>query len=537
MLVEIRCDSFAVENRTIQFLDGLNVILGSKNGSNAIGKSTFLWMIDYAFGGLGYHALWKDIAHHIGKQPVYFAFSFQGQLHYFYRTLQEPRIVCRCDSTGHIIQKITLDAYQHFLYENYGIDRVGTDFSDLREHFFRIYGGENTYERTPYLVKPREKDGKAIEFLLRLFGNGLLLKEIQDMEDEHGIHGQTSVKEQPVNMEKIEQNEKSISSLKDRLKKLMTNADDVQMAAWGFDTQTNQRLEELRNDLRQLTRERNRLQSQRNAIEEKQPFLAENMEGEFQELLSFFPQTELRPFAQIESFHKQVRSILSAEAAEEITRLELLIRQCDAEISVIRSKLEEKGFARELSERTISQCVNIKMSIARMEEENDALFRQKEQQEARQRVQALMNHLLQQRQEGLDSLVSDINRCMERFNRTVTLGQESQPRLRISDEEELSFGTLGNTSEGTAFKSMVLYDLAIMVLTPVPVLIHDSNILKRIGDTHLEQILQQYIALGKQVFIAFDKADSATQGAQHCLTDHAVLTLDDDHVLFGKSWK
>lgn len=81
-----------------------------------------------------------------------------------------------------------------------------------------------------------------------------------------------------------------------------------------------------------------------------------------------------------------------------------------------------------------------------------------------------------------------------------------------------------------------IYDLALAGLFPVPFLIHDSNIIKRIGDDHLEHILKYYQTMGKQVFIAFDKADSVTEPAEAILKDTAVLSLCDGNELYGKSW-
>lgn len=82
MLKEIRCDKFAEEHRSIRFQPGLNTVLGSAGGSNAIGKSTFLWLVDYAFGGNSYYTLSDDIKKHIGAHIVYFTFEFNGQAHY-----------------------------------------------------------------------------------------------------------------------------------------------------------------------------------------------------------------------------------------------------------------------------------------------------------------------------------------------------------------------------------------------------------------------------------------------------------------------
>ena len=76
-------------------------------------------------------------------------------------------------------------------------------------------------------------------------------------------------------------------------------------------------------------------------------------------------------------------------------------------------------------------------------------------------------------------------------------------------------------------------------LTPLPALIHDSSIVKRIEDADFEQILSLYREcedMGKQVFIAFDKADAYTDDTYRMLDEATVLRLSVGNELFGKSW-
>ena len=54
MLKEIRCDKFVSKGsirKPIIFHKGLNTVLGSDSGTNSIGKSTFLMIVDFVFGG------------------------------------------------------------------------------------------------------------------------------------------------------------------------------------------------------------------------------------------------------------------------------------------------------------------------------------------------------------------------------------------------------------------------------------------------------------------------------------------------------
>ena len=143
MLIEIQCDKFAPEHQIIRFNSGLNTVLGSAGGSNAIGKSTFLWIIDYVFGGESYYSLTDDIKKEIGPHTIYFTFEFEGQPYYFYRSTDDPKSVYRIDKERHFITKLTLDEFRRFLFQEYKIGLPALTFSEITERFFRIYGREN----------------------------------------------------------------------------------------------------------------------------------------------------------------------------------------------------------------------------------------------------------------------------------------------------------------------------------------------------------------------------------------------------------
>ena len=112
----------------------------------------------------------------------------------------------------------------------------------------------------------------------------------------------------------------------------------------------------------------------------------------------------------------------------------------------------------------------------------------------------------------------------------MTLGREYAPIIAVSADKNIYFGTRRNTSEGTAFKSMVLYDLALLSLTQLPALVHDSNVLQSISRDYLVKIISLYRACGKQIFIAMDRDDNCK------VDDDVVLELSEGHELFGYSW-
>lgn len=538
MLIEIQCDKFAPAHQTIRFKSGLNTVLGSAGGSNAIGKSTFLWIIDYVFGGESYYSLTDDIKKEIGPHTIYFTFEFEGQPYYFYRSTDDSKYIYRSDKEHHFISKLTLDEFRRFLYQEYNIGIPMLTFSEISERFFRIYGRDNTLEKYPLLMKPREQDEKAVDFLLKLFGHYEIISSIKFMEEELGIKASQlkSRHRQKVDIEKIKSNQKTIESLRNRLQKLMKNSEEAQLAIFGFDTQTFERITVVQKELNNITRKRNHLQSQLNAIKSNIADSKTETSSEFESLLRFFPNANLKAFVEIEQFHVKIREILDEEMDQEINRLQPLIEEYDKEIERLNQKIAESGIAKEMSERVLSQCVNVSKSIDRLEEETAELIHQKELQDARVEIEQKLENLLLKQNEKIGEIQDRINLSMETINGVVTENQETAPLLFITPQKDIIFETPGNTSEGTAFKSLIVYDLSILELRPIPALIHDSNILKRIEDIHLEHILERYQSSKRQVFIAFDKADSTTEKAHKILEETAILRLSDGNELFGRSW-
>lgn len=99
------------------------------------------------------------------------------------------------------------------------------------------------------------------------------------------------------------------------------------------------------------------------------------------------------------------------------------------------------------------------------------------------------------------------------------------------------FFTPDDTGTGIAYKGLVVYDLAVLNLTKLPILVHDSVVLKQISDDAIEKIIELYSTCGKQIIIALDKQDSYSEKTSHLLSDSAVLRLTSNgKELFGRSW-
>ena len=126
---------------------------------------------------------------------------------------------------------------------------------------------------------------------------------------------------------------------------------------------------------------------------------------------------------------------------------------------------------------------------------------------------------------------------MKEFNDSLFTESRKAPHLHFNEYNSYRFETPDDTGTGSNYKGMVVYDLAVLYLTALPAIAHDSLILKNIGNGAVDGIMKIYAQSRKQVFIAFDKQAAYMPDTQKILADNTVLKLSDGNCeLYGESW-
>lgn len=159
--------------------------------NNSIGKSTFLLIIDYCFGGETYSK--SDIRNHVGDHTICFAFEFDKKKYYFSRTVSQKKIVNICNSNYQQLKTIKLDDFKEFLYKQYCPEVEDATFRELVGRFFRIAGKKNDTINNP-LNEGAPSMEPAVVALEKLFGLyryvGALRKQLKESEDKKKVYAQ-----------------------------------------------------------------------------------------------------------------------------------------------------------------------------------------------------------------------------------------------------------------------------------------------------------------------------------------------------------
>lgn len=213
------------KRKPIYFHKGLNVVMGNDTGANSIGKSTFLMIIDFIFGGEDYIKKSIDTQEEVGPHSFEFVFEFDGTEYYFSRSTGDFTKIMICDSNFLPLKEISIDDYNKFLTEKYHLDLPGLTFRGAVSKFFRIYGRDTCDENRPIKSALKEPDSAAIDGMIKLFDKYSILadkkKIYEDAKEEESVFKKAKKYELilSVNNKRIfEENKRRIEILQSRIK-------------------------------------------------------------------------------------------------------------------------------------------------------------------------------------------------------------------------------------------------------------------------------------------------------------------------------
>jgi hypothetical protein len=545
MLTEIRCIEFktnGISRSPVVFNPGLNTVLGDQAGTNSIGKSTFLMIIDFVFGGDDYIEKSIDTHQHVGKHIIQFAFEFNGKLYHFSRDTVMHNRVNRCNAEYQVLNNISIDDFRKFLSDGYGPALPHLTFRSMVSRYFRIYGRDNLDEKRPLLSIPQEKESDAIDSLLKLFNLysalDALKKALKIAQEEEKAHKQ-SVKFnfiQKPTQSKYNKNEQKIDALRKQLEQIATGKKYPEQGLLAdLEPEDARRISTVKNELTNLRRQRNRLESKLELIQRNTEYNIIDFQNDFIDLQTFFPSIEIHNIQEIESFHKKLQGILKDEFIDEKQLTEAQLHETRESIRKNEAIIATEDIPEGIPIKQLNEYADIKKQIDDLERENVA-FRQSQELIVSRKTIAQQ---LESSQSGtFRELQNTISNKMKELNDIIYDEQKQPPILTLySDGKHYIFETPHDTGTGTSYKGLVVFDLSILALTPLPAVIHDSVLLKQIADIPLEKILELYQKSGKQIFIALDKGGSYTRHTEEILEQTAVLRLSDNgNELFGRSW-
>lgn len=530
MLHEIYCEKFSQKH--IVFNPGLSVVLGTLSGDNSIGKSTFLLVVDHVLGGETYSKTY-DIIHNIGEHEIFFSFIFDGITHYFCRKVIDNSKVYQCNDQWKIQSEMGLQEYLDWLSKKYQITLPSLTFRNSVGRYTRVYAKENCNEKHPLHQFPAEKGDNACMALLMLFDEYTTIESVRQQAKKSEEEYSSFTKAQKhqfiptITKSKRKENDDELVQLRDELNAI---GNGLEQKLLDSDATLSEEAVIIKKELSRARRMRTGIAGNLGAIQENGEYAFSSTTKTFTELQSFFPNINLAKITEVESFHKKIAAIFKAELQEKAAELSAELSEYDQIISSLEADLAQLIDNPNIPKTVLNRHAEIVQSIKQKEQENE-LF---DKQEALKKTKSDdADRLATIRMECLQRVANAINSEMNQLNQKICNGLNSAPMLSFT-QSSYKFDVYGT---GDAFKGLISFDLAVLKLSKLPLLVHDSLMLKQISDDAVEQIMRLYGSAGKQVIIAMDKPESYTAYTEKVLNEAAVLKLaPNGQELFGRKW-
>ena len=549
MLIEIQCDKFISHGKIrepIRFHKGLNAVLGDDNGSNSIGKSTFLMILDFVFGGKDYVNKCTDVQTNVQEHNINFTFEFEGDYYHFSRNTVSYNTVTRCDENYNPLpedSQMTLKSYCAFLSEKYGTSvEESLTWRSAVSRYIRVWKRDTLDEERPLKEAKDESAEAAIKKYMQLFGRYLpveaQIQQAKEAEDEKETFKKSADYKHiqaAKNKPEYEDNEKRIAVLKDKQQELAEQSNKGLLNLDAF--QTNH-LTGLENQLRLYCRQKAKVQAQLNSIRREMAEGKKSFKKTYSELERFFPEAEFQTLENIESFHQKLAKVLGDEFKETEKGLATTFMILSNEIVRIQDEIEEIKKIPNVSEAILKEYAQLNTELNNLITANANYDRLNELKKiageyAETRDKVIHDQLL--------AIESQINGKMKEISNSI-FGNEQRmpPVLRMEKLNKYTFDTPNDGGTGAQYRGLITFDLANLNVLPIPFLVHDSPLLKNIEKRVLAEIVRLYAeeeSLGKQVFIAFDMLDTYNEEMQSLLSKYSVLELSPGgNELFGRAW-
>jgi len=543
MLKTISCHkfiSYGQERPPIYFHDGLNTILGSSDGSNSIGKSTFLMIIDFVLGGEDYlEKKTKTVISQVGHHTIDFTLEFDGKEYYFSRNTATPNRVSICSANFMPTGEMSLDEYRKFLQQKYGLAKYGISFRDAVNPYIRVYHRNSLNEEYPLQASDKEAFKSQISRLLKLYGKyqGIGVEEkkfdiAKDKADNMAKSISFSIVNSSHDKAEFKKNEERIKELEKKCEELSSNNNEGLL---DLDSLQAERIAEIKSQLSLLRRQRTRIQSKLESIKQGEEEKYKGKASDYTELQRYFPEVNLAAIEEVEEFHAKLAEILKNERRESIESLEATMEVTNQKIAELEKELSETKQTPTVSQATLKQYAEYHRELDNLRDANKNYERFNQFKEARDQQETIFNDLVTKETTSLGSV---INPKMKEINDFIFDGKKTAPIFSVSSYKKYDFSVENDNGAGAQFRGLITFDLTVLSQTDLPFLVHDSNVFKNIENTALTKILELYSRIkGKQVFIAFDKAQEYGEKAVEILEKTKVLALNQGgNELFGTSW-
>lgn len=542
MLIEIQSDVFKCKNiqdGKVSFHQGLNTIIGY---NNSVGKSLLLFAIDFAYGGEDYSIIDQAMIENIGHHEIKFTHDFNGILHTYLRSTDQPDIVKELRN-NQVIKHWTIEQYRKYLYLQLNDTNLLLSFRELIGPFSRINLKNSNQVVYPMYFYNAQKPSNQVECLLKTYHiyekymneRTAMQNRKSDLSKYVGARElkivETIDKNTRIEYEKrIEELKKLKNELKAKYSDGLITLDELQL----------DNLKELRKQLKALRRQKTVLEAKKNDIILDMGDLETAISSNYNELKRFFPNNNFKELDDVISYAKKLIKITKNEKIESINEIDENLFILNENILELENEIKKIIPNKKIPTSILDDYAKIDAEILAKE---NAIKKEMEFEKYKLVANQSEDTYKKKLQQVIPDFVEEFNMYLKLENDSI-FSNLSSPVLEINANTASSYSlhTEADIGNASTTRGLIIFDILALKKTCVPYLIHDGFITNAFVNENLVKILNYYVTScetlkNKQVFLCLEKADTYKEELKEIAFTHKIIELDlDDKSLYGRAW-
>ena len=459
----------------------------------------------------------SDIIKHVGHHTVFACFEFDGDKYYFARKTENSDTVFKSSPDYKLLEgeEMTLNQYKKFLQDNYALNIFGCTLRTIIGLFARIYDRGNYTETSPLLEYPKESSENCIKRIVKIFGVyeevEALDKNVKSLAERNKVFKKALA----IDLIKGAKNKAEFKKIDEQIKSLRQDIDVLTLEL----TTREVPLDALQlKKVLDIKEELVKFQILKNKVDSNIRRIRHNLEStktahcvDLSKLKKFFPEVDLLEVAKINNFHSTLCTALAEEMSNQIKSLVKYREQLESEEQKLLQSVKDVVSETNPNKIGIQQLAQMQKNMLELIKENSAYEKKTSYTKEKTDAEKLYNETLQK---TLTNVQQIINTKISEYNDIVYNNTKKAPQLTLQPKKYIYYCP-DDEGTGSRYSGLILFDLAVLACTKLPVLFHDSLILKNIEDKAIEKIMQLYDSFSnKQIFIAFDKKTAYTEKTQ-----------------------
>ncbi|EJI85112.1 chromosome segregation ATPase [Alishewanella aestuarii B11] len=536
MLKEIQCPFF--NHARITFHKGLNIILGDDDAKNSIGKSTALMVIDFVQGGDSFLEDEAGVIRALGHHHYNFSFVFSGKPYFFSRSTDASDVVYVCGSNYARLNELPVELYRRRLKELYGLESLENSFRSIVSPFARIWKKGGLEPDHPFISAPKEPSGTAVGRLIDLFDRSKDIfaeKKVIDEQKERKKIIAASMNAEiipSINKAKYKENTKTIAENSVQIEQLKQGFSGALNAYEALFDRGLRRMQQRKDELVNL---RNGLQGKINRLQREISGITPRLAANIALVTEYFPSVDVTRLENVEAFHQRIGSIVKKELKDELSSAQAEETALTAEIISLEQQIETALKSKGMPDDMFKRIFDLKEITDKAAEENKYYEQKAKLEEAIK----ISGHRLDEIYGSIFlDIEAKINLKLKAFNKVVYGPTRNSSELRIKSSNSYSFTSPADSGTGKSYAGLIGFDMAMLSLTRLPFVIHDSVVYKNIEVAAIKRILRILAVIkSKQIFLSFDEAKKFGCQAEQLLKKFSVLKLSHNDLLYNKDWR